>query len=373
MRRRKIILAVTKGNWGGAQRYVYDLATGLAPERFEVVVVCGAGEILPAKLAAAGVRVSRLPRLGREVSFWDDLASFRHFWQLLRREQPDLVHLNSPKISGLGALACRLSGRKSIITIHGWAFNEKRPRWQKILIWLFSYLTSLLAHRVITITASELAQGQAMPGLKNKLRLIPNGAAEPSFLPRDEARLKLDPGQPSDELWIGVMAELHPNKGLTNLIAALRELAAYRWRAIIIGEGEERAKLEHLIQETGLSNRLKLTGFVPEAAAYLKAFDIFVLPSLKEGLPYALLEAGWAKLPVVASAVGGIPEILDGGRAGRLVPPGEPAALAAALQTLLHQPALRQELGETLRQRVREKYSRERLLAQVTELYEAER
>ncbi|MEK7585082.1 MAG: glycosyltransferase, partial [Patescibacteria group bacterium] len=123
----KIIFVVTKGNWGGVQRYVYDLATSLPKRQFEPLVVVGQGEILKSKLAAAGVECQSLARLGRDVRLTDDFHSFWALFKLFRREQPSIVHLNSSKVGVIGALAGRLARVPRIIfTAHGWASNEDR-------------------------------------------------------------------------------------------------------------------------------------------------------------------------------------------------------------------------------------------------------
>ncbi len=126
--RRKILLVVTKGNWGGAQRYVYDLATELPVDQFEPVVVAGAGHALPTRLAAAGIRTIALPKLERDINWRQEAATLAALVKIFWRERPSVVHLNSSKIGGLGALAARLALVPRIIfTAHGWPFHEARP------------------------------------------------------------------------------------------------------------------------------------------------------------------------------------------------------------------------------------------------------
>ena len=106
-KREKILYVITKGNWGGAQRYVFDLATNLPPGEFEAVVACGEGNALPEKLVRAGIRCERISSLDRTVSF-ADIAAFREIFRLLKKERPDILHLNSSRAALLGAIAARL-------------------------------------------------------------------------------------------------------------------------------------------------------------------------------------------------------------------------------------------------------------------------
>lgn len=374
MARKKIILVVTKGGWGGAQRYVYDLAVNLDKERFETKLIAGQGRELPEKLAAAGITTITLSRLNRNLSVLADLKTFFSLIKIFRQERPDIVHLNSPKAGGLGTLAARLVGVKKIIyTAHGWTFNESRPWLIRALIWLASWLTVLLSHNTITITASEQLQGLQMPWCAKKIKLIRNGLTAPNFLPRELACKKLNlstNSYPLNPILIGTIAELHRNKGLEYLIRALSTVRKQDWQAVIIGNGEEKTYLEKLITKLQLENKIKLTGFIDNAAELLPAFDIFVLPSLKEGLPYVLLEAGLAKLPIIATSVGGIPELITREHTGLLVPPGDAPTLTQAITSLLESPELRQTLGENLERQVKSEYPLSGMVAKFTKLYQ---
>ncbi len=382
MTQKKIIFVITKGNWGGAQRYVYDLATSLKNlDKFETKVIVGQGRELPEKLSLAGIETITLPRLKRNLDLFSDLRIFFALIRIFRREKPEVVHLNSPKAGGLGALAARIVGVKKIIyTAHGWTFNEPRGWLAKKLIWLTSWITVLLTSVTVTITGSEQAQGLKMPWSAKKIKLIRNGLIAPNFLPRELAREKITglnghPMSIKSGVLIGAIAELHRNKGLKYLIEALAGLSRARendftnWQAVIIGDGEEKMALEKLITVFKLENRIKLIGFIPNAAELLPAFDIFVLPSLKEGLPYVILEAGLAKLPVIATNVGGIPEIITREYSGLLVPPQDSQALTGAIRTLLNAPALRQKYGQRLEQQIITHYSLAKMIRQFIELY----
>lgn len=373
----KICYVITKANWGGAQRYIYDLATCLSKDDFEPVVVCGGTGALTSKLESGGIRTINLPQLGRDINLWNDGLVFISLIKLFRTERPDIIHLNSSKIGGLGALAGRIARvPKIIFTVHGWAFNEARPRWQKKLIAFFHWLTIRFCHQVITVANIEKAQVATWPKVKNKIRTIYNGVSPVAFFYRDTAREHLLARYPSlapyrNQFWIGTIAELHQNKDLVNAIGAIALLKRRypEGRYLIIGEGEQKAKLESLITEFELEKNVLLLGPIAEAAKYLKAFDLFLLNSRKEGLPYVILEAGLAGLPVIATRVGGIPEIIIDGQTGVLIPPENAEATAEAIEALMANGLEREILGRNLETSVRNNFSLEQMTEQTIATY----
>jgi len=385
----KVCCVVTKGVWGGAQRYVFDLANGLTGEEFAVLVASGPGP-LGEKLAAAGLRHELLPRAERDLNLLADLRTFFDLLRLFKRERPDIIHLNSAKAGGLGALAARVVYLFSflkpktyhlkpclVFTNHGWAFNENRPAWQKWLIKFFHWLTILAVDEVINVSEFERLQVAHWPLSRKKLRLIYNGLAAPDFLYREPARAALAAGESrllatvNQSSWVGTIAELHPNKDLGLALRAIAQTAERHpeVKFLIIGEGEERQKLSAEIQARGLTGRVFLLGRRLEAARYLKAFDIFLLTSNKEGLPYAILEAGLAELPVVATRVGAVAEIIADGKTGLLVPAGNADETSAALNRLFANGLEREILGRNLRGAVTERFALERMIAETAALY----
>ena len=371
--KRKIIFLITKGFWGGAQRYVFDLATSLPTEEYEALVAFGEPGELGNKLEQVGIKTVTIPGLTRDVSILNEAKVFWWLFKFFRREQPEIIHLNSSKIAGLAAVVGRVARVPRIIfTGHGWAFNESRPTWQKKIIVFFHWLTIILCHQTIIVSQATLDQIRRWPFVQNKLIMIHNGLTEIAFLPSPDARKKLLPDLPADNVWLGTIAELHRNKGLDILVETFARLAPDypNLNLLIIGEGEERERLAMQIAQHHLTNRIHLLGRIPEAASYLKAFDIFALPSRTEALPYAVLEAGLAALPVVASRVGGIPEIIKNGETGLLVSPADPVALANALKTLLPERYRESTFGKHLKTFVQQNFSRAQMLEKTFSLYQ---
>ncbi|MDE2071284.1 MAG: glycosyltransferase [Patescibacteria group bacterium] len=374
---KKVLYVITKSNWGGAQRYVFDMATAAKAAGLEPVVVYGGAGELATKLYSTGIRGIEVPGLGRNVSV-ADVGVYRSLRALFEEERPDVVHLNSSKIGILGAIAARVSAVPRIIfTAHGWAFNEPRPLWQRGAIWCAHYLSVLLCDVTIAVSQAVVRDARTMPFVGRKITLIYNGLAQPEFLSQTDARValagKLAPGTALSptSMWLGTIAELNWNKGLHHLIRAAGLLArrGYDFVLAIMGEGQERGFLETLIQEEKLENRVLLLGHVENAARYLKALDIFVLPSHTEALSYALIEAGYAGLPATATHVGGIPEILENEVSGLLVARDDPRALEGGLERLLRDATLRARLGQALQKTVREKFNLSRMHEQTLALY----
>ena len=298
---------ITKSNWGGAQRYVFDLATHLSKGEFEVAVALGGNGLLAQKLREAGTLIYQSARLERDISFTKDIQSFFELYRLFKKVKPDVVHLNSSKAGGVGALAARFAGvPKIIFTAHGWPFREDRTAFVKTILWLASWLTALLSTKVICVSHYDLAQAQSMPFVSKKAVCIYNGIDV--HMPLGDGGVIRKAFPPNVKI-TGTIGELTHNKNHIALIEAALDKSDLS--IAIVGEGEDRPMLESKIKEYKLSEKVKLFGFLP-ANEVLKGFDTFALPSLKEGLPYVLLEAKAAGLPIEANPVGGIPEILSG-------------------------------------------------------------
>ncbi len=304
--KKKVLFVITKSNWGGAQRYVYDLATGLPKDEFEVGVAFGQRSLLAKKLDEARITTYPILSFQRDISAIADMKSFFELLRLFRTEKPDIVHLNSSKAAGIGALAARLAGVPHIIfTAHGWPFWEQRNVISRAFIYFFSWLTAIFSHVVITVSNYDLKVAQNMLFVRHKAVRIYNGI---------DPHTQFEPGEivrnafPPNAHITGTIGELNKNKNQQVLIEQAKNNP--EMFVAIVGEGEDRAYLEGKIKEYGLETRVKLFGFMP-ASEVLQGFDVFALPSIKEGLPYVLLEARAAGLPIVANRVGGVSEILD--------------------------------------------------------------
>ncbi len=369
----KILYVITKSNWGGAQRYVYDLATSLPTDQFDVTVLFGEGGVLEKKLREANIRTIKLDSLQRDVNPLLDFATVRELINIFKTEQPDIIHLNSSKIGGLGALAGRIAGIKKIIfTGHAWAFNEERSWLSKKIILFIYWLTILFTHTTIAVAENIKLQISALPFISQKIITIHNGIDPIDFKEGFEARQFLGK-HISETTWIGTISELHKNKGLDIAIEVFSHISSDYPEAgfIIIGEGEERKNLEKLIRAKNLTHRIHLLGRIDNACIYLKAFDIFTLTSRTEAFPYVLLEAGQAALAVITSDVGGTREIITDHVSGLLTKPNQKTEVVTALKYILLNPKQREVLGTNLRQKVMNDFGKEKMIKKTIALYSA--
>ncbi|MDP3778476.1 MAG: glycosyltransferase family 4 protein [bacterium] len=380
--RKKILLCITKAAAGGAQKYIYDIAIHLPADRFDIAVVAGASGPLFVRLQESRIRTISVPSLGRDISPINELKSFFNLARIFINEKPDIIHLNSSKMGAMGAAAAFVSKLltlnfkpRVVFTVHGWGFREDRNMAQRAAIFAVSWISSRFHNHVITINTADHKDSKTFIPHK-RISLIPLGISIPAFLPRKQARefFSKKSGTPinEDTLLLGVTAELNKNKGLTHLIDAISRLPASEAdvRCIIMGEGEERARLTQQIKTLDLENRVVLTGFVTDAYRYLPAFDLFVLPSVKEGLPYAMMEAMNAKLPIIASRVGGIPDLIAHETSGLLTPAKDSLTLAAHISRLIASPEERQTLAARAQETVTSRYSLERMITQTVNLYD---
>ena len=227
---------------------------------------------------------------------------------LFLSENPNIIHLNSSKVGGIGSVAARIYNflpksnplqAKSyklkatiIFTVHGWAFNEDRPLWQRIAIRFVSWVTVVCSHAIIAVSEYNARQGRSMFFARDKIIVIHNGITTPNFLPREQAQAELLGARaknvPKNALLMGAIAELTKNKGITYALMGIRHLVndmelprpiVY----VVIGDGEGKVPLVNLINEFNLQNIVHLVGSKKDAATLLKALDIFLFPSIKRG------------------------------------------------------------------------------------------
>ncbi len=326
------------------------------------------------ELAEAGIPTIELKAIERDFGIMREWHTLRELLAVLCREKPHTLHLNSSKIGFLGALAGRLTGVKHIIfTAHGWPHREQRPLWWKMLAWLGSWGTIVLASTIIVVSENDQRESPTLL-FRDKLKLIHNGISAFPLLSREEARNDLiarAPDLSKFSRWLFMNGELHPNKGVATAIRALSELASrHKDLALVVcGEGGERAYLTDLALSLKISSRVFLVGFVPNSREYLSAADIFLMPSRKEGLPFAVLEAGLASLPVVATKVGGIPDIITDRKNGLFMPRSNTHILAKAIAFLIDNPEDAKELGKNLHTTVTTKFTEGEMVTKTLALY----
>jgi glycosyltransferase involved in cell wall biosynthesis len=330
--------------YGGAQQVLY-LLEGLAARGIENHLACRLGCDLAVQ-AASFATVHGIPMYGDL-----DFGMIRRVKRIIDACEPDLVHLHS-RIGAdvMGALAARARG---LPVVHTRRVDNPEPRWLVARKYR-------LHDRVIAISEGigRVLRDEGLPA--SKLRVVRSAVdARPYAGERDPARCRASLGLAPDVPAIGVIAQLIARKGHRVLLQALPELlsAHPRLQVYFFGKGPLAGALQEEIDARGLASRVRLGGFRSDLAALLPCLDLVVHPALLEGLGVSLLQASAAGVPVVASAVGGIPEAVRDGVNGRLVSAGDPQALGAAVDALLRDAPLRRRLGDGGRALVRREFS----------------
>jgi len=384
---KKILYLITQSETGGAQRYIFDLAANLRGE-YNISVAFGEqgerGEFAN-ELKNNGIEIYNIPHLKREISPLNDLLAIFEIVKLIKKLKPNIIHLNSSKISILGSIATKICYVLRvtcyvIYTAHGWVFNEPLPKWKKSFYFWAEKFTSHFKDKIICVNKLDYEIAKKDLRIKEeKLKLIYHGIRSIKFLPRDEARKKIISKIHNSEFMIhnstiiiGTIANLYKTKGLEYLIEAIKILATYNLQltTIIIGEGRERKNLENLVEKYSLEKNIFLPGNIKNAAELLPAFDIYACSSVKEGFPYSILEAMSAGLPIVATRVGGIPEIINDCKNGLLAESANPKDIAEKIKTLIDDQKLVNTLGEQARTDVKEKFGIEEMTKNTKNIYQ---
>ncbi len=339
--------------WAGAEVQIWTLVGYLRRQPGVEVsaVVLNEGE-LARRLRALDVETVVLDerRLGA-------LAIVAGLTRTFRRLDPHVVHTHRYKENVLGSLAAAAARvPASVRTVHG--LTERYRGLRRLRMALYTRLdhAAIRARRQTVIAVSADMARVLARALGASVRQIPNAIALPVSASGPSATL---PGARATDLVIGTAARFVPVKALDVLLEALARVCARepRARGLLLGDGPLLPALRARAAALGLEGRVLFPGHQPEVAPYLQALDVFVLSSWSEGLPMSLLEAMAAGKPIVATAVGGVPEVVRDGREGRLVPPGAPDALADALLELTADADGRRAMGAAARARVEEGFS----------------
>ncbi len=383
---RKILYIITQSEFGGAQKNVLDLAARLK-DSYDILVAVGAdgsGGFFD-WLEEKNVRFVKLHWLRR--SDFNPIADLFGLWEifrLIKKERPDIVHLHSSKAGFSGSIAAKVLGVKVVYTVHGAVFEAAfwAPT-RKFYLWLEKF-SARFKNKIICVSQNDKRlwlKYKAAP--EKKLVVIHNGIDyyNLNFFPKDEAREKIfglcaplfeaARGSGTNLKIVGAIANLYPEKGLSYLIQAAAQVTKNYQNVIfvVIGEGLERPLLEEMIKEYQVGAKFILAGAINEAWRYLKAFDIFMLPSIKEGLPYTILEAMAAGLPIVASYVGGVPEMVKDKENGFLVLPKNAQILADRISELIENSQLAQQFVEASKQKIQE-FSLEKMISETEKIYQ---
>ena len=376
--KKKILFLVTQSEFGGAQRFIYRLITNLNLSKYDVLVAAGPegdnADGLLFNLQNKDFKIFPLKFLKRAINPIIDFLGLLEIHRLIKKEKPDIVFLCSSKAGFLGSLATSLIPKsyslvpKVIYRIGGWTFNDPWPKWKKIFYLWLEKRTAGFKDFIVNNSQIEAEQAKKL-GIRPRKEIITiyNGldAEGLNFLNKEKARefLKMSP-----EFLVGTVANFYPVKNLKILVDAANLLKDFNINFVIIGEGTERKEIEELIRKQDLKN-IFLAGSIPDAWKYLKAFDVFVLPSLKEGFPWTVIEAMAAGIPVIATNVGAVPEIIENNENGILIEPRDPKTIADSIEKLMNDKNLVEKFIQNGKKTVIEKFNLQKMVSKFEELF----
>jgi glycosyltransferase involved in cell wall biosynthesis len=378
---------ITRMDMGGSAQNTLDTCLHLDPKKYGVFLIHGLSRESDmtteecnlinrrlAEVAEKGVRVIALPSLVRRIDVINDVKALLLLMKFMRREKPTVVHTHTSKAGLLGRLAAWLTGVPIIIqTPHGHVFYGHFGALPSKLFLVLERMAALITHRLVALTErekSDYLRVRVAPA--RKLLTVHSGVRIQRYLlaPVNGHRMRASLGIHQDQPVIGFVGWLLPVKGVRHLLRAMARVCRRRpeVRLVCVGKGRLEATLKKDAQRLGIREKVLFLGWRGDVEIILPAVDILVLPSLNEGMGRVLVEAMAAGRPVVASDVGGIPDLVRNGENGLLVPPGDVPALANAILALLDNPESARQMGERGRTVCRN-FSLEAMIEKIERLY----
>ena len=360
----RVLRIIARLNIGGPALHVTHLARGLNPARFETMLVTGQvgpGEGDMSDLAR-GLNWRVIPELGRELAPTADAITLIKLWGLIRRFRPHIVHTHTAKAGAVGRVAARLAGVPLVVhTFHGHTFRGYWGPFGSRGVVAIEQMLARLTDRLIAVSdrvRDDLIEFRIAP--PEKIAAIPLGLDLEPF-----AQMERSPGE---ELVVGIVGRLVPVKNHALFLEMARRLirGGFRGRFVVVGDGELRGELEKSTVDLG--DRVAFTGWRRDLPQVYSQLSVVVNTSINEGTPVALIEAMAAGAPVVATAVGGAPDVVRPGETGWLAPGGDADALAESVKAALRDDG---RIAARAQAEVLERYSKERLIRDVEKLYES--
>jgi glycosyltransferase involved in cell wall biosynthesis len=349
-----ILFVDTERVWRGGQDQLFNLLAGLRQRGHRVHLVCQPHTLLESR--ARGINISvHTVAIRSELG----LISFFRLLSILRRTRPEVIAFNTPRAVFIGTLASMLDSTPVRII-----FRRVNFPLRKNFLTRFKYTWGI--NCIVAISESIQLQLQVGGIPASRIRTIYEGI-DLSIYPK---RTVSDAPPTAGPAVVGTVAHLSHEKGLQYLVeaASLIPNVKKRIRFVIVGDGACLQELMEQVKQLGLEGVFDFAGFHPNTSQFMKSFDIFALPSLSEGLSSAILEAMANSLPIVATEVGGIPELVKNQENGLLVAPGDPAALALAIQRLADNPEEARRMGERGRGRMELRFTLERKIRETEKL-----
>ena len=380
----RILRVIARLNMGGPAIHVASLAAGLEKRGYHTTLVAGSlarGEDSMAYVAERlGVNVVDVPEIQREVAFLHDARSIRRLTAIMRAERPHILHTHTAKAGALARAAAVVAGRaRPPIIVHTFHGHVLKGYFGPGRTAFFRQVERVLARQsdVLIAVSPEVRDELVEHGIapSEKFAVIRLGIPLDERLGDASAELDFRPlyGIAEDAFvvgWVGRMTGVKDTGAVLEIVRSTREHGV---NAVLcmVGDGPDRERLEQLAYDLGIARSTFFVGYQEDVAGYYRLFDAFLLPSVNEGTPVSAIEALASGTPVVATRVGGVPDVVRDGIDGFLVAPGDTDAAAERLAELVRDPVLRARLGDAGRSDARARYSVARLVDDVDRLYQS--
>ena len=384
----KILRIIARLNIGGPAIHTILLTDGLDKSRFETVLVVGTAEKSEGDMfylaIEKGVQPKIIPELSRPLNIHNDIIAFWKLFCFIKKEKPDIIHTHTAKAGTLGRLACilcKLSFQPSVFnfqpkiihTFHGHVLHSYFGRIKTaFFIWIERFM-AIFTDKIIAVSESVRKELIDL-GIAStrKIITIPLGLELEKYL-----KIENTEHGNRDYKSVGIIGRLVPAKNHKMFLDAAKRLKDTlcfdkRIKFLIVGDGHLRSELENYAKKLGIKQDVIFTGWVKDLTQVYSELNIVALTSLNEGTPVALIEAQAAGRPCVATNVGGVPNVIEDGRSGFLVPSQDIKRFIERLFKLLNNPMLMRTMGKYGRNIVKEKFSKNRLIKDIEALYEQE-
>ncbi len=339
----KIMRIIARLNIGGPAIHVILLTARLDSPEYESILVCGQIDATEGDMAyfaqEFGIEPIIIPELGRSISPIRDLATIWKLFRLMRRFRPDIVNTHTAKAGFVGRLAAWLARVPvRIHTFHGHVFHGYFGKWKTRLFLFLERLCARISTKIITISPKlrdELVQTYRIAP-PDKFAVVPLGFDLSKLTTLlNGTSFRVDNGLPLNAKLIGIVGRLVPIKNHSLFLRAASLIQRNDVHFVVIGDGETRQEMEQLSVQLGIADRVSFVGWVTNLGPALHELSVMVLTSKNEGTPVSIIEAMAVGVPVVSTEVGGVPDVLDNGHLGILVPPEDQVALADAIYRVL--------------------------------------
>ncbi len=380
MKKLKVLYLITRLDKGGSAEDIFITAIELDRRKYEVTLMSGPvedpGQDRKKEIEECGIRHIFIPELVRNINLFKDLIAFLKIYRVLRKEKFDIVHTHTSKAGLLGRLAAKLARVPIIIyTPHGHVFFGYFSSLKTKIFILLEKLASPLADKIVAKTNAEKEDYISYKiTSERRLTIICSGIDLNRFkeLSSDEKlKIKKELGIPENSLVVGTAGRLVPVKGPEFLIEASKIIVSKYPDTYFLfaGDGPLRQNLEMKALQIGVKKNIIFLGWRDDVAKIISIFDIFVLPSLNEAMGRVLVEAMALRKPIVASRVGGIPDLVAHGKNGFLIQPKNPMELAKHIELLLEDRGEREKMGSAGQETIFN-FSKERMIEDTEKLYE---